>query len=129
MNDNSKIGRDIPEQLKRDVLVEAGHRCAIPTCRQTTVEIAHIIPWETVQEHTFENLIALCPNCHDLYDKKHMIDRKAMQQYKANLSLINQRHRNSEIDEANNSIEQGSQIILDRFAFDPIGYEIWHKVF
>lgn len=60
----------IPEKLKRDVLVEAGHRCAIPTCKATTTEIAHIIPWNVVKKHEFSNLIALCPNCHDRYDKK-----------------------------------------------------------
>ena len=59
----------IPRQLEREVLMEAGHRCAIPTCRQTPVEIAHIVPWEQIQEHTFDNLIALCPTCHTRYDK------------------------------------------------------------
>src|SRR5690242_15797603 len=34
----------IPRALQRQVLVEAGHRCSIPTCRQTPVEIHHIIP-------------------------------------------------------------------------------------
>ncbi len=86
LNTASNVRPAIPRQLERDVLVEAGHRCAIPTCKQTPVEIAHINPWETVREHTFDNLIALCPNCHDRYDKKGEIDRKAMLQYKANLS-------------------------------------------
>jgi hypothetical protein len=81
----------IPRQLGREVLMEAGHRCAIPTCRQTPVEIAHIVPWEQVQEHTFDNLIALCPTCHTRYDKGE-IDRKAMRQYKANLSVLNGRY-------------------------------------
>ena len=81
----------IPTRLRRQVLVEAGHRCSIPTCRQTTTEIAHIIPWKDVKEHTFENLIALCPNCHSRYDKGE-IDRKAMQQYKINLAVLNDRY-------------------------------------
>src|SRR6266849_611308 len=113
MNTVSNVGRDIPEQLKRDVLVEAGHRCAIPRCKQTPVEIAHIIPWETVQEHTFDNLIALCPNCHDRYDKKHEIDRKSMLQYKANLSVINQRYGDLE------------KRVLQLFADDPNAGYIW----
>ena len=86
LNSASNVRPAIPRQLERDVLVEAGHRCAIPTCKQTPVQIAHIVPWETVREHTFDNLIALCPNCHDRYDNKGEIDRKAMLQYKANLS-------------------------------------------
>lgn len=81
----------IARQLERDVLVEAGHRCAIPACHQVPVEVAHIKPWRTVREHTFDNLIALCPTCHALYDKGE-IDRKAMLQYKANLSVLNGRY-------------------------------------
>ena len=37
--------RNIPAKLKRRVLVEAGHRCAIPACRQIEVQIHHIVPW------------------------------------------------------------------------------------
>lgn len=81
----------IPRQLEREILMEAGHRCAIPTCRQTPVEIVHIIPWEQVKKHTFDNLIALCPTCHTRYHKRGEIDRKAMQQYKANLTVLNGR--------------------------------------
>lgn len=81
----------IPAEMKRAVLVEAGHRCAIPTCRATTMEIAHIQPWAKVQEHTFDNLIALCPNCHTRFDKGE-IDRKSMRMYKDNLALLNNRY-------------------------------------
>ena len=81
----------IPRALARDVLMEAGHRCAIPTCHQVPAEIAHIIPWEQVKEHSFDNLIALCPTCHSRFDKGD-IDRKAMEQYKANLSVLNGRY-------------------------------------
>jgi hypothetical protein len=82
----------IPIALERAVKIEAGHRCAIPTCKHPRVEIAHIVPWAEVQEHTFENLIALCPNCHDLYDKDKKIDRRSMLTYKANLGLLNSRY-------------------------------------
>jgi len=81
----------IPSDLERAVLVECGHRCAIPTCRQPSVEIAHITPWSKVKNHKFENLIGLCPNCHTRFDK-HEIDRKAMQIYKLNLLLTNSRY-------------------------------------
>jgi len=50
------MSRDtIPAEVKRAVLVEAGHRCAIPTCRATTTEIAHIVPWAETQDNSFEN--------------------------------------------------------------------------
>ena len=54
----------IPRPLEREVLMEAGHRCAIPTCKQIPVEVAHIIPYNKIVKHEFHNLIALCRNCH-----------------------------------------------------------------
>ncbi|TXS48525.1 HNH endonuclease [Streptomyces sp. uw30] len=79
----------IPRELRRRVLLEAGHRCAIPTCRTTPVEVAHIIPWSKVKKHEFKNLIALCPTCHTRFDDPHNpLDRKAMRQYKANLNPL-----------------------------------------
>lgn len=86
---------EVPTALKRALLVEAGHRCAIPTCRQTPIELAHIKPWVKVQEHTFDNLIALCPTCHSRFDRGE-IDRKAMLQYKANLEVLNHRYTDTE---------------------------------
>lgn len=85
----------IPAELRRRVLVEAGHRCAIPACRQIPVEINHIIEWASVKEHTFENLIALCPTCHARYTKKD-IDRKSMEMYKLNLGVISSRYNDFE---------------------------------
>lgn len=82
---------DIPTHLRRQVLVEAGHRCAIPTCRQPPVELAHIIPWAKCQKHEFENLIALCPTCHTRFDRGD-IDKKSMEMYKQNLSVLNSRY-------------------------------------
>lgn len=79
----------IPRELRRRVLIEAGHRCAIPTCRATPVEIAHITPWAKVKKHEFGNLIALCPTCHTRFDDPHnTLDRKSMRQYKANLNPL-----------------------------------------
>jgi hypothetical protein len=86
---------NIPRRLRRAVLVEAGHRCAIPTCRATTTEIAHAVPWSEVREHTFDNLIVLCPNCHSRYDKGE-IDRQSMLMYKRNLGVLTSRYSESE---------------------------------
>ena len=102
----------IPQPLKRAVLIEAGHRCAIPTCGQTTTEIAHIVPWKEGREHTFDNLIALCPTCHTRFDKGE-IDRKAMRQYKANLSILTGRYGDLE------------QRVLRLFAQEPEAKEFW----
>ena len=87
-NSQKQMQRDsIPVPVKRAVLVESGHRCAIPTCRATTTEIAHIVPWAESQDNSFENLIALCPNCHTRFDQKKEIDRPAIKMYKHNLGL------------------------------------------
>jgi hypothetical protein len=89
-------GREhIPATVTRAVLVEAGHRCAIPTCRQIPVEIAHIVPYAKTKNNSFENLIALCPTCHTRYDGG-QIDRQSMRQYKANLSIVSSRYSDLE---------------------------------
>ena len=102
----------IPVELERAVLIECGHRCAIPTCRQVPVEVAHIIPWAKCKEHTFNNLIALCPTCHTRYDKGE-IDRKSMQIYKLNLLLVNSRYGDLE------------QRVLRKFIKDRSTDEFW----
>jgi hypothetical protein len=87
------VDRDpIPAAIRRAVLVEAGHRCAIPTCRATTTEVAHIVPWSQTQDNSFENLIALCPNCHSRFDQTGEIDRQSVRMYKQNLALLNNRY-------------------------------------
>lgn len=82
----------VSAKVKREVLVEAGHRCAIPTCRSTPTEVAHIVPWSETHDNSFENLIALCPNCHARADQKKEIDRKALKRYKRNLGVLNHRY-------------------------------------
>lgn len=45
------------------------------------------MPYAKVREHKFENLIALCPNCHTRYDR-HEIDLKDMKYYKQSLAGV-----------------------------------------
>ncbi|MDV5145935.1 HNH endonuclease signature motif containing protein [Streptomyces sp. SBC-4] len=82
--------------MKRAVLEEAGYACAVPTCRTTTTEIAHIEPYAKVQEHTFANLIALCPNCHTRFDQKKEIPKLSILRYKDNLAVLNGRYSDLE---------------------------------
>lgn len=71
-------------EVQRAVLIEAGHKCAIPSCRHPRVEIHHIIPWAKSKKHEYHNLIALCPNCHaQVHDGE--IDRKSLVKYKSAL--------------------------------------------
>ena len=76
---------------KRLALVEAGHRCAIPTCRHPTTEIAHIVPESQGHDDSFENLIALCPKC-----QKKEIDAQSIRMYKHNLEILNSRYSDFE---------------------------------
>ncbi len=85
----------IPAELERQVLLEAGHRCAIHACRQVPVEIAHIVPWSRCRAHEFQNLIGLCPTCHTRYDGG-QIDRKSMMAYKRDAWLRSSRYSDLE---------------------------------
>jgi hypothetical protein len=87
----------IPAELRRRVLVEAGHRCAIPTCRYIEVDVHHITPWTNCQNHEYENLIALCPNCHRRAGRGE-IDRKSLHIYKANLRFAHDKFSQFEVD-------------------------------
>ncbi len=92
------LGRSIiPAELRRRVLVEAGHRCAIPTCRYIEADIHHIVPWAQCHAHDYHNLIALCPNCHRRADRGE-IDRKSLLLYKANLRFTHDRFSQLEVD-------------------------------
>jgi hypothetical protein len=81
----------VPIGRKRTVLVEAGHRCAIPTCRHPTTEIAHIVPESQDHDDSFDNLIALCPEC-----QNKEIDRQSIRMYKRNLGILNSRYSDFE---------------------------------
>ena len=87
----------IPAELRRRVLVEAGHRCAIPTCRHIDVDVHHIIPWEECKKHEYANLIALCPNCHRRADRGE-IDKTSLRTYKANLRFALEKYSQFEMD-------------------------------
>lgn len=100
----------IPIELKRKILVEAGHRCAIPTCRFPTTEIAHIEPYEKVKEHKYENLIALCPNCHTRADKGE-IDKKSLITYKRILQRLIDKYDRFELNILN-ELQKGGQVII-----------------
>ncbi len=94
---NEQTRPAIPAEIRRRVLVGSGHRCAIPTCRHIDVDIPHIEPWENCRTHEYQNLIALCPNCHRRANQG-QIDKKALRVYKANLRFIHDRFSQFEVD-------------------------------
>lgn len=77
--------------------MEAGYRCAIPTCRFPIAENAHIVSWAESKDHSYQNLIVLCPNCHTLYDSG-KIDRAAIVAYKKKLMFLNDVYSRFELD-------------------------------
>ena len=97
MEDSGERRPPIPADIKRRVLVEAGHRCAIPTCRYIEVEHHHIVPWAQCKAHEYDNLIALCANCHRRADRGE-IDRKSLRLYKLNLRFAHDKFSQLEMD-------------------------------
>jgi len=61
------VTRHIPEDVSRIVLTRAGHKCS--ACGEPCpLERAHIIPFAKTRDHSAENLVCLCANCHDRAD-------------------------------------------------------------
>jgi hypothetical protein len=79
-------------------MIEAGYRCALPTCRTVfPLDIEHIEEYSVVKRHEFANMIVLCANCHRMKGEgPRKLDRKALKQLKANLGVINQRYNDTE---------------------------------
>jgi type I restriction enzyme R subunit len=59
----------IPVEVRREVLFQARHQCAV-CCEPIPLEYAHIIPWHETKDHSEANLVALCANCHGRADKE-----------------------------------------------------------
>ncbi len=60
----------IPEDTKRQVLIEAGYRCGVPTCRTIlAIDLHHLTEVSEGGGNELTNLIALCPNCHALHHR------------------------------------------------------------
>src|SRR5918996_318262 len=79
----------IPAAVRVEVLIEAGYRCAVPTCR--TVIPVHLPHIDEVSEgggHVASNLIVLCPTCHGLYHSG-QISKEAVRVYKCMLVAFN----------------------------------------
>ena len=79
----------IPATLRREVLAEAGYRCAVPTCRTIlAIDLHHIIEVREGGGSEQSNLLALCPTCHALYTRG-TISRDAVNVWKTILVALN----------------------------------------
>ena len=73
----------IPDDVRRAVLIEAGYRCAVPTCRALLiVDLHHLVPVRDGGSNDAGNLLALCPTCHALHERG-KIDAEAVRSWKA----------------------------------------------
>jgi hypothetical protein len=57
--------RKIKPEQKRQLLAEAGQKCANPGCANWRLHIHHIRHWAVYKAHDSEHMIAICPACHD----------------------------------------------------------------
>jgi len=89
----------IPAEIKRNILVECGHRCAVCGV-PTPLECAHIIPWSKSGEHKVENLICLCASCHERADKESW-GEKVLRKYKQKPWVIRQYEKEDSISDNN----------------------------
>lgn len=85
----------IPPATRQLVLLEAGYKCANPSCRHIlTLELHHIVWVKDSGGNDPENLVALCPNCHSLHTAGH-IPADAVRCWKSLLVSLNNPNRAS----------------------------------
>jgi hypothetical protein len=76
-------GRWPPAAVRRELLVEARHRCGI--CRDAApLQSHHMLDWAKVQHHDARHMLAVCGTCHTRCTNGE-IDYKAQVAYKAAL--------------------------------------------
>lgn len=82
--------KSIPLATRRQVLHEGGYRCANPACRMVlAMNIHHLDPVSEGGSNTFDNLIALCPNCHTLHHQG-VIPHESLRAWKILLLSLNE---------------------------------------
>lgn len=57
--------RKVPPAIKRELVYEAGGKCANPGCSNWRSHIHHLKHWAVYKAHESKDMIAICPSCHD----------------------------------------------------------------
>jgi len=73
----------VPAGIELEIKRESGFRCVI--CEHANGECSHIDPVHNSKNNHPHNLIYLCPNCHDLYDKKKVIREREIRSIKKDI--------------------------------------------
>ena len=61
----AKQRTNVPVALKRELIREAGEKCANPGCPSKRTHIHHINEWHVYETHEGSDMVAICPTCHD----------------------------------------------------------------
>lgn len=114
----------MPKESSLQVLTESGYRCASPGCpHELTVELHHIVEVRNDGGHQPENLLPLCPYCHDKYHRK-LVDQRAIVEWKARIRRIYQaaieRPENQKDPLASQGYEQAFSLFTRRT------YPVWY---
>lgn len=80
--------KTLPQSTVDVVLIEAGYRCANPQCGYPLLHQHHLDPVSNSGSDKPENLLALCPNCHDQYHRRY-IKTEALHTWKQRLVAMN----------------------------------------
>jgi hypothetical protein len=68
--------KNVPHNVRAQVLHESGYRCANPNCRMIiTIDVHHLLPVSRRGKDVAENLLPLCGVCHDLHHRGEITDR------------------------------------------------------
>ena len=59
------MSRYIPNELKDQLHMESNNKCANPGCCIDLTEFHHIDYYSVTGQHKFEDMICLCPTCHE----------------------------------------------------------------
>lgn len=90
--------RQIQNEIRRQILHEAGYRCANPICRMVlAINIHHLDQVSEGGGNTLDNLIALCPNCHTLHHQG-VIPHESLRTWKTLLVGLNEAFDKKAID-------------------------------
>lgn len=76
-------GRHPPTKVRRELAVEANHRCGV--CRDASpLQFHHIIEWNEIKHYDTTHMMAVCGSCHDRM-RTGEIDRRSQYIYKRKL--------------------------------------------
>ena len=82
--------KHIPQSVRQTALIEAGYRCAVPTCRTIlAIDLHHIVEVSEGGGNDISNLLALCPTCHALFHRN-VITLEAIRVWKGVLVSLNE---------------------------------------